>query len=89
MELRRCTGQGRARRLRGVSRRRGEAIALLGRGSGATGRRGHGSAEERRGAELVEAAARVYGGALLDGRGAGGSWGFKGGAEDLGEACPS
>jgi len=32
-------------------------------GSGAAGRRKHGGAEERRGAELVEAAARVYGGA--------------------------
>ena len=57
------TGRDRTRRLRGVSRRRGGAIAPLGRGSGATGRRGRSGAEERRGAEPVEAAARVYGGA--------------------------
>ena len=57
------TGRDRTRRLRGVSRCRGRVIAPLRRGSGATGRRGRSGAEERRGAEPVEAAARVYGGA--------------------------
>ena len=50
--FRRCKGLDRGRGARGVSWGSGGAIALLGRGSGATGRRGRGGAEERCGAEL-------------------------------------
>jgi len=67
-KLRRGRGSDRGKRAQGDAWARGGALERLGRSGGAAGRRGRDGEEEWRGAELVEAAARVRdGGAWVDG----------------------
>ena len=67
-KLRRGRGSDRGKRAQGDAWARGGALERLGRSGGAAGRRGRDGVEEWRGAELVEAAARVReGGAWVDG----------------------